>query len=120
MARKKLPTWATTVTPFSKILALSMFILLPILAFFYGRYYQQEVFHQQQQTIWRNTNPHTSPPVFMHRYPTSSVSQPADGTITCQTTGDCPTNYLCTQAGPIRADGVEHKTCWREGHAIPM
>lgn len=35
------PKSLTTVTPFSKLLALSMFIIIPILAFFYGIYYEQ-------------------------------------------------------------------------------
>ncbi len=37
----QLPKSFTTVTPFSKFLALSMFIVFPILAFWLGKYYQQ-------------------------------------------------------------------------------
>jgi hypothetical protein len=37
----KLPKSFTTITPFSKTLALTMFIIFPVLGFFYGRYYQK-------------------------------------------------------------------------------
>jgi hypothetical protein len=37
---KKLPKWATTVTPLSKTLALIIFITFPILGFCFGRKYQ--------------------------------------------------------------------------------
>jgi hypothetical protein len=36
----KLPLWTTTVTPFSKILAMILFILFPIFGFFFGIKYQ--------------------------------------------------------------------------------
>lgn len=38
-----LPKWATTVTPFSKMLALSMLIIFPIIAFILGMKYQELV-----------------------------------------------------------------------------
>lgn len=41
MAKKRLPKWATTVTPFSKFLALSMLIIFPIIGFYLGKYYQK-------------------------------------------------------------------------------
>ena len=37
----KLPRWLTTVTPLSKKIALLLFIVMPIAAFHYGRYYQK-------------------------------------------------------------------------------
>ncbi len=37
----KLPKYMTTVTPFSKIVALIMYIVLPILGFYLGVQYQQ-------------------------------------------------------------------------------
>ncbi len=39
----KLPEWATTVTPLSKIIALILFITLPIIAFYFGLTFQQKV-----------------------------------------------------------------------------
>ncbi len=42
MAKKTLPKWATTVTPFSKYLALILFILLPFIGFYLGMQYQQQ------------------------------------------------------------------------------
>ena len=41
MKRSKLPKSLTTVTPFSKFLALSMLVVFPILAFFLGVYYER-------------------------------------------------------------------------------
>lgn len=37
----RLPKWLITVTPFSKILALILFVALPILAFIFGEQYGQ-------------------------------------------------------------------------------
>lgn len=39
----KLPKWLTTVTPFSKALAMILFIALPFLGFYLGTKYQQQV-----------------------------------------------------------------------------
>jgi hypothetical protein len=107
MTKKKLPDWATTVTPFSKMLALSILVVFPILGFYYGMYYQRQMdaVHEpiKEIVVYKNT-----------------CMQPQDGQVTCQTNADCPANYSCTQAGPIRADGKSHKTCWKNGHAIPM
>lgn len=42
MAKKSsLPKSLTTVTPFSKAVALSMFVLFPIIAFHIGRFYEK-------------------------------------------------------------------------------
>lgn len=41
--RKRLPGWATTITPLSKTIALLLFILLPFLGFYFGRMYQKAV-----------------------------------------------------------------------------
>jgi hypothetical protein len=40
--QRKLPKSLTTVTPFSKMLALSLFILVPIGAFYLGIHYEQQ------------------------------------------------------------------------------
>ncbi len=40
----KLPKYLVTVTPLSKLVALILFILLPILGFFLGMYYQQKIY----------------------------------------------------------------------------
>lgn len=37
----KIPKYMTTVTPFSKMLALSMLVIFPILGFYVGRYYEK-------------------------------------------------------------------------------
>ena len=108
MAKKKgLPTWATTVTPFSKMLALSMLVIFPILGFYYGMYYQQKMDDIKQPIketiVYKNV-----------------CAQPQDGKITCNTDSDCPNDYTCNQAGPMRADGNNHKTCWKNGDAMPL
>lgn len=48
---KKLPKSWTTVTPFSKNLALFIFILFPILAFCFGRYVQRIIDQKSPSTI---------------------------------------------------------------------
>lgn len=37
----KLPKYLTTVTPFSKFLALSMLVLFPIFGFYFGKAYEK-------------------------------------------------------------------------------
>jgi hypothetical protein len=104
----KLPKWANTVTPFSKTLALFMFILLPIAAFYYGTYYQKQIDRYQMQPVIHYTiNPAPTKPT-------------KNGKVSCTTNADCPTDYSCVQPGPIRADGTSHKSCWKNGSAIPM
>lgn len=108
MAKKKLPKWATTVTPLSKTLALLMFILFPILGFYYGTYYQKELdVANIKQTIVYKSAP-------------SQTCLPPSGTISCNTDNDCPVGYDCTQAGPIVYNAQPHKTCWEKGSAIPL
>ena len=41
MKRSKLPKSLTTVTPFSRFLALSMLVVFPVLAFFLGIHYER-------------------------------------------------------------------------------
>jgi hypothetical protein len=41
--QKRLPSWLTTVTPFSKYLAMALFILLPFTGFYLGIKYQEKV-----------------------------------------------------------------------------
>src|ERR1700749_1722129 len=106
----KLSKSLTTVTPFSKTLALAMFIIFPIGAFFWGMNYQAMI-------------DATKPPAVLIEYklvyPTPQVSQNSNGKISCKTNADCPSGYFCTQAGPIRADSVVEKTCWKSGSAVP-
>jgi len=107
--KKKNYAWATTVTPLSKTLALFMFILLPILGFYYGRYYQKQLDqYQTRPTIQYIINPQ----------PTTAA--PQSGKVTCTTNADCPAGYSCAQPGPIRADGTSHKSCWKDGTPMPL
>lgn len=43
-----LPKELTTITPLSKMLALLLFIALPIIAFLFGMYYQSSIMSLQQ------------------------------------------------------------------------
>ncbi len=107
----KLPKSMTTVTPFSKILALSMFIIFPICAFVWGMNYQAMI------------DATKSPPVLIEYklvHPTPLPSQAPDGRISCKINADCPAGYFCTQAGPIRVGSVMEKSCWRAGSAVPL
>jgi len=118
MARKELPTWATTVTPVSKTIALLMLIILPVLGFFYGRYYQQQIQVQQRQQspiIYKIV----APP---HAYTSPSSAPSTNGTSTCNTNADCPAGYFCTQAGPIvySPNNQQHRTCWKKGSIMPL
>jgi len=109
MAKKKgLPKWATTVTPFSKMLALSMLVVFPILGFYYGMYYQQ----QKDAVDWPVKQ------IIVYK-PSNTCAPPQDGTVICRTSADCPSNYSCTQAGPVQV-GQNPKTCWKNGHAVPL
>ena len=47
----KIPKYMTTVTPFSKMLALSMLIIFPILAFYFGMQYQKVTTIQACQIV---------------------------------------------------------------------
>lgn len=47
----KLPKSMTTVTPLSKFIALSMFILFPVIAFYFGMKYQQAVDISSEQAV---------------------------------------------------------------------
>ena len=41
--QKKLPSWLTTVTPLSKILAMILFITFPFVGFYLGMKYQERI-----------------------------------------------------------------------------
>ncbi len=106
--KKKLPTWATTVTPFSKFLALCILVIFPILGFYFGIYYQKQMddYKQDNEMIVYKTS--------------NTCAQPPDGQVACRTNKDCPSNYYCGQSGPMRADKQNHKSCFKNGDAMPM
>lgn len=114
----KLPKSLTTVTPFSKTLALSMFIIFPVVAFFLGMDYQQLVDMNKPERViieYKTLVPS----------PSSSVNQNTNGTISCKTNDDCPSGYRCIQAGPIVYNPMTkttepHLTCWKNGNMVPF
>ena len=114
----KLPKELTTVTPFSKYLALVIFISFPIYGFLLGAYFQSLAdMNAQNQYIINYIIPQpTITPV---------PTQIHNGFISCKTNQDCPTDYSCTQAGPIiyspkTEEANQGKTCWRNGTAVPL
>jgi len=97
----KLPKSFITVTPLSKTIALVLFIIFPICAFFYGRYYQQLIDKGNQPKIIVE---------YKYQKPISSPSQTTKSTTSCQSNFDCPAGYYCTRIGPIVYDSITKKT----------
>lgn len=102
--QKKLPSWLTTVTTFSKILAMILFISLPFLGFYLGMQYQQKI---------------TVIPIVseVQKLPTPSPTQNLSG---CNTDKDCQNGAKCMTIGPIIAGQPLHKVCVQKGQAIPQ
>jgi hypothetical protein len=108
MSKKKLPEWATTVTPFSKYLALSMLVVLPVAAFFYGVYFQRQ-WDLQHNTYTIKVIPRPTP-----------TASPSQKNISCTTNADCPASYVCAHAGPIIYGKPQHGSCFKKGSILPM
>jgi hypothetical protein len=114
----KLPKSFTTVTPLSKTIALSMFIIFPIIAFLYGMYCQQllDMGYTPQLIIqYKYIKPNPSP------LPTQALPD----TRICHTTSDCPTGSYCAASGPIMynpksGQSVSEKTCHKNGTMVPL
>lgn len=107
----KLPRSFTTVTPFSKMLALAMFIIFPVCAFVWGMNYQVLVDASKPQPVLIE---------YKLLNPTPEPSLAPSGRTSCKTNADCPAGYFCTQAGPIRVGPIMQKTCWRDGSVLPL
>lgn len=109
----KLPKSMTTVTPFSKKVALSLFIILPICAFFLGRSYQEKIDISNQKLIIEYK--------IQNETPTPSELQVE---TTCKKNNDCPSGYYCTRSGPVIYNPVTKNTsgftCQKKGIAIPL
>ncbi len=111
----KLPKSFTTVTPFTKMLALLMLVIFPICGFFLGRYYQQ--------TIDVSKPPHVIvqykmiPPTYSPTPPQSS-----DAVKTCKTNSDCQSGYFCIRSGPImynpKTKELPPMTCHKKGTVV--
>ena len=113
----KLPKSFTTVTPFTRIFALSMLIIFPICGFFFGMYYQQllDINKPQQVIIEYKMQKQTYSP-------TPPVG--SDEVIICKTNSDCPLGDFCTRAGPIVYDlktrELPPMTCHKRGTMVPF
>src|ERR1700722_15113507 len=92
LSQMKLPKSFTTVTPFTKMLALSMLIIFPICGFFLGIYYQQvqDMNKSQQVTVeYKMLKP---------TYSSNPSVIPTKIQI-CRTNNDCPSGDFCTRSG---------------------
>jgi len=109
-----LPKWAITVTPFSRRLALLLFIALPIFGFYLGTQFQQIVDTANQQIV------------FSTPLPVQSSSPSAAPSVKfCKTISDCGANEYCSVSGPLIYDPVTKKiknpaTCHDNGTVVPF
>jgi len=114
----KLPKSLTTITPLSKTIALSMFVIFPILAFCFGMYCQQvlDLGYTPQLVIqYKYIKPSQAP------LPTQSLSNDSS----CYTNSDCPSGYFCAAMGPIVYNSKTKKsspllTCHKKGTMVPL
>jgi hypothetical protein len=58
---KKLPNWATTITPLSKVIALLMFATFPVLAFWFGYNYRDSLRPESVESLLLTNNPDNMP-----------------------------------------------------------
>ena len=86
-----LPKWATTVTPLSRTIALALFILLPIVSFYFGMQYQKKVVQINQNV----SVPILTPIITAELQPTPT-SSPSEK---CQTDSDCDQGMTCGGSG---------------------
>jgi hypothetical protein len=114
----KLPKSFTTITPLSKAIALSMFIIFPVLAFCFGMYCQQllDLGYTPQLVIeYKYIKPNPAP------LPTQSLTNASS----CQTNNDCPSGYYCAASGPLVYNFRTKKTssvltCHKKGTMVPL
>jgi len=85
----ELPKYLTTVTPLSKILAIILFVLLPVLGFIFGMEYKQMQIQSQPPT---STVFPTPIPIPIHTVPPISIPTPTNTIMPKITTS--PTNNL--------------------------
>jgi hypothetical protein len=111
----RLPKSFTTVTPFTRMLALSMLIIFPICGFFLGIYYQQIQYMNKPEKVvveYKMLRP-TYPP---NSFVTSAQIQ------TCKTNSDCPSGDFCTRSGPIiynpKTNELPPMTCHKKGTVV--
>jgi|SRR5579872_653347 len=103
----KLPKSMTTVTTFSKTLALILFVVLPFLGFYLGTLYQKNV-----DTISVNQQK-------LQPLPKAKTGSK------CQSNSQCPSGQYCTVVGPIMLNPITRlpiirKECVAKGQAIPL
>ena len=104
----KVHRYLFTVTTFSKLLAMFLFILLPFVGFYLGVEYQKKI-----------TVPTTSQVIIVTPIPTiNPTATPAP--TSCNTDADCKSGEKCMSVGPIIARQPLHKSCVKEGTAVPL
>jgi hypothetical protein len=95
----KLPKSFTTVTPFSKLLALSLFVIFPIIGFFLGVTYQKTVTPLPPQIPLESTLPLRNQKVT----PTEAANAqpvPGNGRMCTQEAKQCPDGSYVSRTGP--------------------
>ncbi len=104
-----LPKYLTTVTPFSKYLALSLFIILPLVSFYLGIYFQRHIQSPNYIPTTRSLTPAVTP-----SFPQVTISRltPSSGSVntvvTIQGSGFTPENNnvkLGTEDGEYYQNG---------------
>lgn len=93
-----------TVTPFSKALALSMFIVFPIIAFYLGVWYQKTLSSYQ------------NPPVMLQTAAPTGVPLPTG----CKSDSDCKVGEKCMVIGPLIANQPVRRVCVSPGQVLPQ
>ena len=106
----KLPQQLTTVTNFSKFIAMVFFILFPFVGFFVGMKYQQAI----DRTKTSESIPMATP--------TPKFIPPSEGQnqLSCTSDSDCQAGDSCMVAGPIIAGQPVQKICVQKGQALPF
>ena len=107
--QKKLPSWLTTVTPFSKALAMIVFIILPFLGFYLGMQYQQKITVSVPEALEVQKN--ITPMPTLIQLPSTSTSSASLQTLT-EVVQDFYKSYFSCFANPPA--GKDSSYCW--GH----
>ena len=96
-----------TVTTFSKVLAMILFIFLPFVGFYLGMQYQKAISPQNSNTSVQEIQ------IIPKPSPTPNISG-------CNNDSDCQNGAKCMAVGPLVANQPVHKICVRQGQAIPQ
>ena len=99
-----------TVTSFSKLLAMTLFITLPFIGFYLGMQYQQKL---------------TISTPFVSKAQETAVATPTPiltptPNQMCNIDSDCQNGAKCMEIGPLILNKPNHKVCISEGQMAPL